>query len=378
MKSIVRATRALIRLDALASNLKIIRETIPPGTFICAAVKANAYGHGSVPISRALRSAGTEVLGVATPFEGRELRDSGDFGRIILFSPTVPEEIPVTIEAGLEPMVTGREYLNDLLTALAAHSSPRRLSVHLKVDTGMGRVGCTPDQAPILARLIHESSSLELAGLATHFPVADSREPADIEFTRSQAAVLDALAKQIRADGIEPGLVHAANSGAVAISPETSRGMVRPGIALYGYGAELPHRRWTPVMEMRSRITAIKKVSAGDTVSYGRTWTAKEETHIATIPVGYADGYPRLLSNRSRVLIDRQTYPVVGRVCMDQTMVNLGPQTDVALYDEVTLFGPDSAGPDAQEIADLTDTIPYEITCGISPRVPRIYLNGAG
>jgi len=376
MKSIVRATRALIRLDALASNLKIIRETIPPGTFICAAVKANAYGHGSVPISRALRSAGTEVLGVATPFEGLELRESGDPGRIILFSPTVPEEIPITIEAGLEPMVTGREYLNDLLTALSAHSSPRRLSVHLKVDTGMGRVGCTPEEAPILARLIHDSHGLELAGLATHFPVADSREPADIEFTRSQAAVLDALAKQIRADGIEPGLVHAANSGAVAISPETSRGMVRPGIALYGYGAELPHRRWTPVMEMRSRITAIKKVSAGDTVSYGRTWTAKEETHIATIPVGYADGYPRLLSNRSRVLIDRQTYPVVGRVCMDQTMVNLGPQTDVALYDEVTLFGPDSAGPDAQEIADLTGTIPYEITCGISPRVPRIYLNG--
>jgi alanine racemase len=292
MESIVRATRALIRLDALASNLKIIRETIPPGTLICAAVKANAYGHGSVPVSRALRAAGTEILGVATPFEGLELRDSGDPGRIILFGPTVPEEIPVTIETNLEPMVTGREYLNDLLTALAAHSSPRRLSVHLKIDTGMGRVGCTPDQAPILARLIHESSNLELAGLATHFPVADSWEPADIEFTRSQAAALDALAKQIRADGIEPGLVHAANSGAVAISPETSRGMVRPGIALYGYGAEVPHRRWTPVMEIRSRITAIKKVSAGDTVSYGRTWTAKEETHIATIPVGYADGYP--------------------------------------------------------------------------------------
>lgn len=376
MKTVVRATRALIRLDALVSNLKIIRETLSPGTLICAAVKANAYGHGSVPVSRVLRSAGTEVLGVATPFEGRELRESGDSGRIILFGPTVPEEIPVTIKAGLEPMVTGREYLNDLLAALSAQSTPRGLSVHLKVDTGMGRVGCTPGEAPNLARLINDASCLELAGLSTHFPVADSKEQADIDFTRSQAAVLETLAKKIRSDGIEPGLIHAANSGAIAISPKISRGMVRPGIALYGYGVEVPHRRWMPVMELRSRVTSLKKVAAGDTVSYGRTWTAKKETYIATIPVGYADGYPRLLSNRSRVLINGQTYPVVGRICMDQTMVNLGPRTDVALYDEVTLFGPDPAGPDAQEIADLAGTIPYEITCGISPRVPRIYLNG--
>ncbi|MCK5248535.1 MAG: alanine racemase, partial [Spirochaetaceae bacterium] len=187
---------------------------------------------------------------------------------------------------------------------------------------------------------------------------------------------LNAVTEEIRSAGIDPGVIHAANSGGIALSPETAFGMVRPGIALYGYGA--PIRRGhplKPVMELKTRITALKKVPPGTTVSYGRTWKSSSECWIATLPVGYADGYSHLLSNRARVLIAGKRHPVAGTVCMDQLMVDLGQDTDVRLHDEVVLFGPDPEGPDAEELADIIGTISYEITCGISARVPRVYID---
>ncbi len=370
MAEIIRATRACIHLEALKSNLQHIRAVIPDGTAICAAVKANAYGHGVLPVAKALRASGVEVLGVSSPFEGEQLRKGGDSGRILLFGPTVPEEIPLSIESGLEIMVTGESYLRSLEEALNTAPAEEPVHVHLKVDTGMGRVGCLPEEAVNLAFKISTHPKLSLTGIATHYPSADSEKPEDIEFTRKQVRKLSSVAEKIRSAGLNPGVVHAANSGGIALNSGTAFGMVRPGIALYGYGVSL---KLKPVMELKTRITALKKVSPGTTVSYGRTWTSPGNNWIATLPIGYADGYPRAMSNRGEVLIAGKRYPVAGRVCMDQTMINLGEKTDIQLSNEVTLFGPDPAGPDAEELAEITGTIPYEITCGISARVPRVY-----
>jgi len=385
---LIRSTRLRIYLDTLRENLKKLRRIIPRETAICAAVKANAYGHGVLPVSATLRDGGVELLGVSSPFEGIELREGGDGGRILLLGPTVEDEIPLTIAARLEPVITDAAYLSSFERILTSYPDIKqstdwnlinsskiegKLRVHLKVDTGMGRVGCRPDEAPILAKRISSNPRLSLAGTATHFPSADSNDPEDIAFTKSQILSLQKVADELRKNGINPGAIHASNSGGIFISPEASLDMVRPGILLYGYGkASKVEIEFTPIMEFVTKITAIKKVSRGTCISYGRTWKAPESTWIATLPVGYADGYPRLCSNRSEVLISGKRYPVVGAVCMDQMMVNLGPATDVHLGDEAILFGP--RGPDAAELASLIGTISYEIICGISPRVPRVFV----
>ena len=347
------------------------------GVDICASVKANAYGHGFVEVARILREMNVRCLGVATPWEGRELRAAGDSGCVILYGPSSEEEIPAAVEADLQPMVTHESYLLSFARLLKERGVSRR-PVHLKVDTGMGRVGFMPEDALRAARLINQSPQLELAGLATHFPVADSVDPGDREFTRSQFALLMQISRRLRSGGIDPGVIHVSNSGGIALHPEmnTPGMMVRPGIALYGYGPALPvDEPQRPVMELRTKISAIKKIRAGTSISYGRTWHADEDCWIATLPVGYADGYPRLMSNRAEVLIGGRCYPVAGTVCMDQCMVNLGPETDAGIGDIAILFGPDGAGPNADDIAGLAGTISYEITCGISARVPRQYVN---
>lgn len=397
----IRATRVRIYLDTLRKNLANLRRIIPKGVAICAAVKANAYGHGVLPVAETLRDAGVEALGVSSPFEGIELREGGDGGRILLLGPTVEDEIPLTIAARLEPVITDAAYLSsferildmefgtaggkltswsdEFKTMEHHHANPSRaaekLAVHLKIDTGMGRVGCLPSEAPVLAERIFTNPRLFLAGTATHFPSADSDDPEDIAFTESQISCLRKVGDKLRETGINPGSIHASNSGGIAInSSKASFDMVRPGIFLYGYGmAPDAKTRPTPIMELVTRVTALKKVSQGTCISYGRTWKAPKNTWIATLPVGYADGYPRLCSNRSEVLISGRRYPVVGAVCMDQMMVDLGSKTNVQPGDEVVLFGPQ--GPDAAELAALTGTISYEITCGISPRVPRMFVN---
>ena len=374
MSTILRATQARVHLGVLRGNLAALRRGLPRGTAVCAAVKANAYGHGAPRVSRVLREEGVEMLGVSSPFEGLELREAGDKGRIMIFGPSVPEELEITIAAGLETVVTDLSFVDALEAALDKAPGKHILPVHLKVDTGMGRVGCRPGEALPIARRLAGHPKLKIAGLCTHFASADSHRAEDREFTAEQAAALMRSAAELKEAGIDWGMLHLGNSGALVSAPEFSRDMVRPGIALYGYGIQpeggAPLR---PVMEFVTRITAIKRVRAGETVSYGRTWKAERDCIIATLPVGYADGYPRLLSNRAEVLIGGRRRPVAGRVCMDQTMVNMGRTSDVSLYDEALLFGGDEAGPDAAELAGLAETIPYEITCGISARVPRVY-----
>lgn len=370
----MRATRAIVHLDSLRRNIRIVRNEVGPDVKICMAVKADAYGHGAVAAARTAVEAGVDYLGVATIDEGRELRDAGVAQPVLLFSPCLPEEYPHVADCDLSPMLGSLVEIERLERAAARRS----VKVHLKIDTGMGRIGCPPEDAASLAGRIAESPRLILEGVCTHFPVADVP---DDGFTRRQLAAFETCLADIRSRGIEPALVHAANSGAIIGHPESTLNMVRPGIMLYGYypSHEQERRlRLEPVMELRTQVVFLKRVARGTRLSYGLTYTVPRNTVIATLPVGYADGYSRLLSNKAEVLIGKRRYPVVGRICMDQCLVDLGPEAPVRLYDEAVLFGPDPDGPDAEEIAGLMNTIPYEVTCLVSKRVPRIYSGDRG
>ena len=372
----MRATHATIdlarlrtNLEAVGAHLRAARGSTQPPPRICLAVKANAYGHGAVPVARAALQAGVSMFGVATVDEGVELREAGIKEPILLFGLPLREEAPAIASAGLTPLCGDAALGRDLARAAAA--AGRTVEVHLKIDTGMERIGCRPDQAAELAEQLRGMSGLSLTGLCTHF--ARSSE-ADQEYSRAQlAAFHDAIAAIPDRDRL---LLHTANSGAIVGLPESHLDMVRLGVIAYGYypGEELARTiPVQPVMEMATRIAFLKRVPAGTGISYGHTHRTGAATVIATLPAGYADGYPRLLSNRAEVLVRGRRYPVVGRICMDQCLIDLGPRPDADRYDRAVLFGPDAAGPDAAELADLIGTIPYEITSAISARVPRLY-----
>ncbi len=369
----MRATRAIVRLDHLKSNLDQIRRHIGSGVRICLAVKADAYGHGIVEIGRAASDHGVEYLAVATSDEGTELRNNGVEVPILLYSLASPREIPDIVRHRISPVIADEEQA--ALYETAAHSQGTRAAVHVKIDTGMGRIGCRPDETVRLARRITSSPSLLLAGISTHLASSDMADPT---YTNQQLDLFRDAVERVRRDGIDPGIVHAANSGGVLSHPEGHFDMVRPGIIAYGYrpSPESPASlQLTPVMEVRSQVVFLKRVGKGEAISYGMTWRAPRETWIGTIPIGYGDGYNRLLSNRAEVLIGGRRYPVVGRVCMDQIMVDLGASTSVKRYDEAILFGFSEGAPDAEELAALCETIPYEITCNVSKRVRRNYVS---
>ncbi len=370
----MRATRAVIRLDNLRHNIQTVKCHVGDRVRLCMAVKADAYGHGAVRVAREALKAGVAALGVATVDEGLELRSAGIEAPVFLFSLPAENEIKALVQAGLVPFCADRDFIR--LCSAQAQKQGRTLEVHLKVDTGMGRIGCTPEEAPELAGLIGSLPGLILGGICTHFPVSDSNDPG---YTLSQTHILQRVIERVRKAGIRPGTVHAANSGAIIDKPETYFDMVRSGIILYGYYPSHNQPRplnFKPVMELMTQICFLKKVPAGTAISYGRTYTTTAETWIATLPLGYADGYNRLLSNRAEVLINGRRYPLAGRVCMDQIMVDLGTSTDFTVGQDVMLFGAAQGGPDAEEIADFLDTIPYEVTCLITKRVPRVYVGG--
>jgi alanine racemase len=346
------------------------------------AVKADAYGHGALRLAKTAGGEGISWFGVATVYEGIRLRREGIGARILLFSLPFPEDIPLLLEYNIVPFVADSETITRLDTAAgklrgrtALPDGGGRFPVHLKIDTGMGRIGCFPENAPFLAEQIARSSSLFLEGTCTHFPGSDAK---DQGFSKQQIALFLQSVNEIRGRGVDPGILHTANSGAIIGLPESHFDMVRPGIILYGYYPSREQARELevrPVFELQTRVLFLKKVPTGTPISYGSIYRTKSETWIATLPVGYADGYPRLLSNNAEVLIREKTYPVAGRVCMDQIMVDLGSETDVRLNDTAVLFGPDPAGPTAETVAEAVGTIPYEITCGITKRVPRLYVD---
>ncbi|MDR1077952.1 MAG: alanine racemase [Propionibacteriaceae bacterium] len=361
---------ATTRGDHILHNLAQVRRRVGR-RLVLAAVKANAYGHGAVALARLIEAEGAaDWLGVSQASEGLELRRAGVGLPVLILSPAGEDELPAAIAAGLTLTVTDEASVAQASRAATALGATA--AVHLKVDTGMGRIGLPPDQAPRLAALARDAPGVGLTGVFSHLPAAD--DPAQDDFTAAQIKRFAAAARAVE-QVVGPVVKHLANSAAVLAHPDSWFDLVRPGIMLYG--ADPSPDRPCPVdlrpgLEWTSRVSFLKLLPAGQTVGYGRTWTARRDSWIATLPVGYGDGYSRLLSNRGRALIRGRSYAIAGRICMDQLMVDLGPTTDVAVGDRATLIGRD--GPDeitTAELARLMDTIPYEVTCLIAPRVGR-------
>jgi alanine racemase len=403
-------TRAIIHLDRFVNNFNAVRNRVGQNRHICLPVKADAYGHGALEIARAGIKAGAFCLGVSSVQEGLELRNSGIKCPVLLFSQPHPQEIPEIFSGSLTPFVSDIEFVKNLNSYASRFTGCQKLPVHLKIDTGMNRIGCPAKAARDLALYIDKCPGLTLAGTATHFACSDSTDPSDILFTNNQTSRFIEAVDAIRAAGLDAGIVHAANSAAVIFHPNTWFDMVRPGILLYGYktideknSVSFPFEPLNvqPVMELRSMAVLIRKVNKDESVSYGRTWTAPQDTYIAVLPVGYADGLPRLASGKWQAVIGGRTYPLVGRICMDHCMIDLGLHSNVSLWDEAIIFGSlsdtgseENASSysdvtrvknssknnthDASALANITGTIPYEITCGITKRVPRVFVKGEG
>ncbi len=379
----MRATFANIYMGNLRNNIEQIRSRLAPGVRLCIPVKADAYGHGAVPVAHTAVECGADYLAVAAVSEGVKLRKAGITIPILVLSLPQPSEFTEIIERHLTPSLCDSELVRML--NVTATAMGRKVPVHLKVDTGMGRIGCTAEEAPELARLIASSQGVRLDGVFTHFAVSDSLLPADVDYTRQQIETFRQVVSRIRQLGIEPGICHAANSAAVLQYPESHFDMVRPGLAVYGYypgditedylngnGGFVNLR---PMMDVRSSIVAVRQVRKGESISYGRQWVAEQDCQVGVIPAGYGDGLLRRYGESLQVTINGRLYPVVGRICMDQCMICLGTDSPVSRWDEVIIFGPKEHGAlqSAQDIADKAGTISYEIICGIDQRVPRVY-----
>ena len=375
----MRATKAIIHLDNLQYNLRQIKKVIGEGVRICLPVKADAYGHGAVRVAIAAIRAGVSHLAVASVPEAVELRDAGIVAPVISLSLPVLDEIPQLLEYGIQPLVIDEEFINNLNRAAA--SANKQAGVHLKIDTGMTRIGCVPDEAVKLAVQIERSENLVLKGVCTHFAVSDNEDEESRQYTKKQINLFKRAVKEIKKATGRPFLVHAANSGAVLRYPEAFFDMVRPGLLAYGYEpsqSACGRIGLKPVMELLTQVAFIKKIQKGTAVSYGRCWCATRDTYIATLPMGYADGLMRVLSPGLQVCIGDEFFPVIGRICMDQCMVDLGPTPKVQRWDSVCIFGPSAKhekNNSAWDVAALAHTIPYEIMSGINKRVPRVYID---
>lgn len=366
----MRPTHAEINLDAIESNLRQVRAIVGPDVRICPAVKADAYGHGAVPVSRLLVEAGVEMLGVAFIEEAIELREAGIHVPIILLQPAFVEQIPEIIRYDLTTTVCDMDFAREL-----SRRSTGKQRVHLKVDTGMGRVGIQPEDTPAFARNLAELPGVELEGMFTHFPSADEE---NLNFTWRQIGDFGKVIQAVDAAGVTVPLNHAANSAGLLNCADSYFNMVRPGIMLYGlYDSPFVSREVElhQSMTLKSRVVFLKELPPGRTVGYGRTYTTIRKTMVATIPIGYADGYNRRLSNRGHALVRGTRVPIIGRVCMDQTMLDVTDVPGISVGDEVVLYGRQGDQEIAmEEIEEIVGTISYEIVCAVSKRVPRVYI----
>ena len=366
------STRALVSLDAFRRNLGAVRSYCGRGTRIMAVVKANAYGHGMIELSREAVREGVDSLAVARVSEALEIRRSGITHPLLVFEVPPPSMIDPAIAEGIALSVSTAE--GGAAISRVASRRGANAAVHVKVDTGMGRLGFSDEAAPAdiasLLRLPH----LELAGVYSHF--ATSEDP-ETSFAKAQIARFNEVIETLRRMGIEVPLLHMANSGAVISLPDARFDMVRPGIMLYGYppSRSMPQRYpVTPVMSLISNISMLRMVGKGTSISYGRRFTAPGRTTIATVPIGYGDGYARLLTNRASALIRGKMYPLVGTICMDHLMIDVGTNPQCQTGDDVTFIGTDgNLSITAWDIAETLGTIPYEVTCLVSGRVPRLF-----
>jgi alanine racemase len=373
-----RPTRAEIDLGALASNFREVRALVGAGVRVMCVVKADAYGHGAVECARRLEAEGADWFAVALPEEGVELREAGVGKPILCLEGFWEGQAALCVRERLTPVV----FRLDTADALdrAARDAGVVAQIHVKIDTGMNRLGVRPDSAPEFAARLRDLKNISVGGLLTHFAAADDAGAA--EFTRAQVARLASAAESFRAQGHEPAVEHSSNSAATFAEPAARGGMVRPGAVLYGLWRDVLRPSddappLKPVMALRTRVILLKRVPAGETLGYGRTHALARDSLIATLPVGYADGYRRALSNRGRVVVRGRFAPVVGRVSMDLTIVDVTDVPGVGDGDAVTLIGSDGdSSVTAEDLARDAGTISYEITCGIGARVPRMYKSG--
>ena len=365
---------AQVDLSAVRHNIEVVRRFVGPRRTIMAVVKANAYGHGMVPVARAALAAGAGALGVATADEALELRETEGFSGvpILVMAPSLGADAERLQAAGIAVAV-GEAGLLDAHHRLAERRGlPAKL--HVQVDTGIGRDGFRFDDLSWIDAASRQQLSLQ--GLFMHFAVADGTSGAENEFTNLQLSRFEAVIAKAAAAGLRP-ILHAANSGAILRHPGTHFDMVRPGIMMYGAEpADEPELcpDLRPVIALKSVIGSIRNMEPGDTVSYGRLYTVPDRRRIGVIPIGYGDGYPRQFSNRFSVLIRGRRAPIRGRVCMDQIMVDLAEIPDARIGDEVVLYGTQQGEQiRLEEAARVAGTISYELTCILTPRVPRLY-----
>lgn len=365
-------TYATIDLAALAHNLSQLRARLKSGCGIMAVVKANAYGHGAIDVSRALVHSGVARLAVASVEEGIALREANVHADILVLVDLFDKYIRDLVTYQLTPVITEQRLLPILAKATEGATHP--FAIHMKVDTGMGRLGFAPSDLGNCFDAMSAWKSLRIEGLMTHLADSDGDDPS---YTEHQLKTFRGLLEQVGQRGIPIPNVHAANSAAIVRYPQSHFSLVRPGIALYGYHTlpdSVPCSELKPILSLRTKVMQLRTLKPGDSVSYNRTFVAKRPMTIAVLPVGYADGYNRKLSNTGSVLIHGRRASIVGLVCMDMTMIDVTDIPSVQVGDAVTLIGRDGEEAiGADDLAKWTGTIPYETLCAIGSRIPRVY-----
>lgn len=371
-----RPTWIEVNLDQIAANVRAVSRIVGTQCRIMAVVKANAYGHGAEMVAESAIAAGAHALAVATVDEGILLRRSGTQAPILVLSPIAPGEVRRALEFGLSLTIATPE-MAQIAASESAHLGGDAAEVHLKLDSGMHRYGAEPSGLLSVARFVHSANVLRLAGVYTHFADADA---GDLGFTDEQMGVFQEFLATLAAEGIVPEFVHASNSAALLGHPRFHLNMVRLGIALYGLPPSLDFHlpeEIQPALSLKSTVARVIELEPGDTVSYGRTYRAKTREHAALVPVGYADGLRRDLSNRGKMAIQGTRVPIIGRVCMDQTVVKLVEEEPAQPGGVVDVVGTGEANePSFTEVARELDTIPYELVTGLSIRIPRYYWRG--
>lgn len=365
-----RAVWAQIDLSAVEHNIKQIRGKIKKGTKLCAIIKADAYGHGAIAVAKTAVQAGAEYLAVAILNEALELRNAGFKEPILILGYTPPDQAEFVVDRGISQTVFSFEAAKILSEAAVRQN--KTIKVHLKIDTGMSRIGILPEEAGRLSRRISALPHVEIEGIFSHFATSDCKDKA---FAHHQLERFNAALKHVEAEGITIPLKHMANSAAILDMPEAHFDMVRAGVILYGlWPSEEVDKsvQLRPALQLKAKIAYVKKVVSGQPISYGCLFVTARESIIATLPIGYADGYTRLLTGKAQVMVRGKRVPVVGKICMDQCMLDVTDVDGVKAGDEVILFGNEEIPVD--EIAGLLGTINYEIICMVGNRIPRVYI----
>ena len=364
-----RPTWAEVNLNNLEYNFRQIKRLVSPKTKILVTVKADAYGHGLIPVAKRLRQSGVDFLGVASIDEGIKLREAGLRLPILILGLILKSDCKPVFAYDLTPTVCDKE----LAVALnnTAKTLSRQIKVHVKIDTGMGRIGVLHHEAKQLIEDIRKLKYIDIEGLFTHFALADTSR----DFTRHQIDLFDRLVSDLEKEGIDIPLKHAANSMGAIGYKMSHFNMVRPGLVIYGlYPRQSLNIKLKPVLSLMTKVMFIKRMPKGSGVSYGHEYVTGIDTRIAVLPIGYGDGYPRNLSNKGPVLIRGKRFKIAGRICMDQIMVDVGASV-VKPGDKVMLIGSQKKNKiTTEELAELSGTISYEIVCGLGSRIPRVYV----